>query len=106
MKRLISFFHEIMFFFYYRICEILIGKEEILDRLSNQICISIKEDIEFILNSEDNITREEISFIKVFLLHSYFINFSFLKKERSHIQERVTKNINNKINWLLTKRGL
>lgn len=80
------------------------GKEKIIDELSNHVQSMIIEDIKASIDIFKDMNDDEIFIMKDLLYNFYTTNLRFLKKEEKLIKEKVYKNIDIKINWILSNR--
>ena len=104
MKTFLNIVSSLFFFVSYRFFELVMGKEVVMDELSKHISKSIVQDIKVSLIKFEDIEDEEIIIMKDLLFLLYTSNFRFLSRERLIIRERVCKQIDRKIKWILANK--
>ena len=104
MKAFLNILSSSWFYLSFKFFEFIMGKEKIIDELSSYVQKMIIEDIKASVEIFKDMKDDEVFIMKDLLYNFYTTNFRFLKKEEKIIKEKVYKNIDIKINWILSNR--
>ena len=104
MKAFLNLLSSIWLFLWLKAIFALTDKDDVIQKLSQHISLSIKSDIENMVKQFPDVTIEEAHIAKIFLFEFYTANFIFLQKEKEIIFKKTMKLLNHKINWILSNK--
>lgn len=105
MKRLISHINFAMFFIAYNFFCFIFSRESVQDKVVEYLSEDILSAIKYSVK-ELGMLELEIEIMKELLFITFTENFYYLEKDKNEIKKKVYKNINHKIKWIVSNKGM